>query len=496
VPTIRRAEPDSSRLARRPETPSRADTAPRARTAEPPARTAIPRRTAGDDIRTQQARPSREQVQTRRVDPRRDAVQRTTRADGRERIIERGRVLDTRNREVTRQRETTRTVETRSGGIRDRSTLSGHTSTSLRAGSTSPHASLPRATTRTTVRSSTYRNYHGGFYRHPTYRPYHHGYYSPWYASGVSVSFGIGFGYWGYHSWHGPHWSVWHSPFVSYTRWGIARISVRGWYGYHFGHTCYYWSWRPRHRHHRVYYHGVYCRVSRPYWYGYSRWYDWRPYRYGYSARVYDRIYDEGYSDGYHRGYVDGAEDVSAYRDDRRRERIATAPRPRMPDPAVDRARADASTEYRHEMNRGNAAFSEGDFASATQAFREAVILDPNSSHARYSLAMSAFAEGKYAFSAFALRRGIALDPEGSDIDVELALGGPDVLRDHLGMMNRELQAAPEDPDLLLLAGFVALRTGDARRAAELLDRANAALPGDAATRSLYEEAMGELENR
>jgi hypothetical protein len=507
VPTIRRADDTSVTRpdAARPTQPTR-----QARTADPapPTRTAIPRRTT-DAAPTRTATPIRDRgdIQPRTTAPTRgdraDSLDRTTRrVDDRSATMDRGRVIDTRNRSLTR--DDSRTTRTRGDGLfSERSTMS-HQTSSIRAGSSTPHAPLPRTTTRThsTYRPSSYGtwNYgHYGYWGVGTWG-WHHGYYSPWWSSGVSFSigwgwrsgWGIGWG-WG---WHGGHWSVWHSPFISYTRWGIARISVRGWYGYHFGHRCYYWSARSWNRPHWHYYRGVYCRVSRPYWYGYSRWYDWRPYRYGYAALSYDRIYDEGYTAGYDRGYIEGAEDTSAYRDDRRRDRIAEAPRPRTPVPSVDRQRGDAATEYRHEMNRGNDAFGKGDFRNATRAFREAVIMNPHSADARYSLAISAFAEGKYAFSAFALRRGITLDEDGSNIDVEAALGGPSVMENHIEMLERDLQQAPTDPDLLLLRGFVALRTGDARTAADTLDRALAALPGDEATQKLHAEAMHALENQ
>jgi hypothetical protein len=412
--------------------------------------------------------------------------------------VDRGRVLDSRNRTTLTSRDNLRTARTtQDGTFTQRSTLGGDYTTRsshVRAGTTTPHASLPQ--TREFRRSTYVTQRHGGYYG--GYRGHWAGWHSPWYYSGVSFGFGIGFraGFFGFGFVHHPHWYVWHSPFVSYTRWGIARITVRGWYGYHFGHRCYYWShrgWRyPRwHR-----YRGYYCRVTVPYWYGYSRWYDWRPHRYGYTALSYERIYDRGYGDGYQRGYVDGAEDVSAYRDDRRRDSIAERPRPRTPDPSQDRHRADAATEYRVQMNRGDDAFSKGDFRAATRAFREAVVLSPNSSDARYSLAVSAFAEGKYAFSAFALRRGITLTPDDSNIDITVALGGPSNLESHIGMLERELNQHPEDPDLLLLRGFVALNSGDARTAAEMLDRALAALPSDQATKHLHQQAMTALENQ
>ncbi len=283
------------------------------------------------------------------------------------------------------------------------------------------------------------------------------------------------------------------------TAWHIIPYHSYGWFGYNFGPRCYFFPRNHFGHYHRFRYRGSYCRVYRPYWYGYTRWYDYRPYSYGYSSYVYDNLYDEGYDDGYgrgyNRGYGDGAEDTSAYRDNRRRDSIGGQTRPRTPDPEIDKAKEDAATEYRYEMNSGTEAFEKGDYGRATRAFKEALILSPKSADARYSLAVSAFAEGKYAFAAFALRRGISLSPEGSDFDVGAAFGDPVVFEGLVDELNSELTEYPDNPDLLLLSGFIELRSGNASEAARKLDRALAGAPQDNAARVLHEEALEKLEN-
>jgi tetratricopeptide (TPR) repeat protein len=356
----------------------------------------------------------------------------------------------------------------------------------IRGDATRPQAALPTRTT------SHYGAYSYGGYRPKSYyhRPYYgywgHSYWSPWYYHGFSFSIGFGF-YRPYYVYYGTH-SI---AFLGVRAWHIVPY-YHGWCGYYFGPRYYYFP-RYRARPHVYYYHGVYCRVSRPYWYGYTRWYDWRPYRYGYYSLAYDSIYEEGYEHGYTRGYEDGAEDSSAYRDDRRRDRVASVPRPRVPDAAQERQRGEASAEFRHEMQRGSEAFATGNYRVATDAFKEAVILNPSDAEARYSLAMSAFAEGKYAFSAFALRRAITQDPESSNIDVEAAFGGPARFAEYLRPLDRELEVHSSDPDLLLLRGFMSLRIGDYRTAARTLDLALQHLPRDQATRTLHEEAVNAL---
>lgn len=381
--------------------------------------------------------------------------------------------------------------------ISQRSTLTDFTSNTVTRGSAnSPHESIAR-----TVRTTSTR----------THQP------RAWYFGGISTSVGFSVGtayvgigthypyhyrshfhrgfYFGSHVYHGSFATAW----LSGTAWHITPSHSYGWFGYNFGPRYYHF---PRHHfrhHHRFRYRGTYCRVYRPYWYGASNWYSYRPYRYGYSSYVYDRIYNEGYDDGYgrgyNRGYVDGAEEVSAYGDDRRRDSIDGQTRPRVPDPAIDRAKEDAATEYRYEMNRGTEAFEEGDFSGATKSFKEALILSPNSSDARYSLAVSAFAEGKFAFAAFALRRGISLSPEGSDFDVAAAFGDPVVFQALLDDLDGELQEFPDNPDLLLISGFIELRAGDASEAARKLDHALSQSPQDKAAAALHKEALDRLEN-
>ena len=336
----------------------------------------------------------------------------------------------------------------------------------------------------------------------PRYYSYNYGYSWPGYYTGYYSSSGFYFGYsssWWSHSYYGgwgynPYSGSFAAAFLVGTAWHIVPYTSLGWFGYNWGSHCSYWPWGTWRHRHSYHYHGTNFSVLRPYWYGYSRWYDYRPYSYSYVSLNYDSLYDDGYSDGYNRGYEDGAEDTSAYKDSRRRDQIGSKPRPRVPDSSIDRSRTDAAEEYRYEMNRGTDSFTNGDFKTATKAYKEAVILNPESADARYSLAISAFAEGKFAFAAFALRRGVVLDAEKSRIDLERVFGDPVVLKGYIDGLNAELKDNPEDADLLLLSGYVALQTGDASTAAERLDRALKQTPQDSATQQLQREAMKALE--
>jgi hypothetical protein len=316
--------------------------------------------------------------------------------------------------------------------------------------------------------------FHGGFSYHPHYWWGHHGFYN-------DFGFHFGFGH-HYHS----------HAFLSGNAWYIVPV-FHGWFGFNWGGHCSYWPWHHWRHHHSFHHHGFYFQVCRPYWYGFARWYDYSPYSYSYTSLVYDSLYDDGYDDGYDRGYEDGGEDASGYKDDRRRDRIGDKAE-RTPD-ELDRAKAGASEEFRHEMNRGTEAFGNGDFKTATKAFKEAAILNPESADARYSLAVSAFAEGKYSFAAFALRRGVALDPAAGNIDLQAAFKDPVVLKGYADTLGAELAENPDDADLLVLSGYVALRTGNASDAAEKLDRALKAAPQDSSARELHRQAMEALEN-
>lgn len=401
------------------------------------------------------------------------------------------------------------TASTRSTSLRTNSTFSERSTltsfrgantgaTSFRGSPVRPGEDLGGKTTNT---YSPYRfpTYYGGWYSGYSYYSYY-----PTYSWGVSIGFNVGpfwfgFGRYGYspfgfyssgHVHYGSH-SI---AYLAGNAWHIVPYSY-GWYGFNFGRHCHFYPWHHYRHRHSFRYRGAYYRVCKPYWYGYARWYDYNPYGYSYTTVVYDNLYDDGYEDGYRRGYYDGADDASAYRDDRRRDSIGSKPRPRVPDSDIDRARTSAAEEFRHEMTRGTDAFKSGDFKQSTKAFKEAVILSPESADARYSLAVSAFAEGKYAFAAFALRRGVALDPEGSDIDLQAVFQDPVVFDGFVTNLKDELKQNPEDADLLLLSGYVALRTGDTSNAAELLDRALKADPQDKAGEYLQREAMKALED-
>ncbi|MBX3474160.1 MAG: tetratricopeptide repeat protein [Planctomycetes bacterium] len=396
----------------------------------------------------------------------------------------------------------------RTRGITERSTISDFSTTrSTTADRSATTVATSRNQTQEMLAGPSWHvgyGYAGSYYGHGWRTGHHHSWGVSWHlGGGWSIGFSSGwYGRWCWNSGWGWGWGR-HIHVGSFatailvgTAWHIvAHQGYWGWYG---GSHCY---WVPNYRWNTCdtfYYGGHYCRVNRPYWYGYTRWYDYRPYSYGYSSLVYDDLYDDGYDDGYkkgyNRGYHDGADEAGGLKDDRRRDSIGKASRPRVPDAAEERARGNALAQFRTEMNRGGEAFKKGDYSAATRAFKEAAIVNPESADARYMLSTSAMAEGKYAFSAFALRRGMALDAEGSNLDLPRMFGGPDAVRAQRDAIAHELKNSPQDVDLLLLQGFVALRSGDAGAAAAALDKALQHNPQDAAAKKLHREAMDALE--
>lgn len=308
--------------------------------------------------------------------------------------------------------------------------------------------------------------------------------------------YSCGWGYWpGYWSggWSsGVYFGSFAAAFLIGNAWHITAYP--SYYGY-YGHGCYnYYSWHSFRRYHRYHHHGFSVCVHRPYWYDYSIWWDYRPYSLGYTRYVYENLYDDGYDDGYDRGYEDGAEDSSAYRDGRERESLH---RPAREDKERDRKRGNAAEEYSHEMERGYEAFESGDYEAATRAFKEAVILDPANADAKLNLALAAFASGKYSFAAFGIRRGLSQD-EGAasqDIDLRARYRDGEVLLRQLADLDAAIKKEP-DADKLLVQGFVRLFSGDSEGAAQSLERAAAYSPQDETVKALYKATLERLEKK
>ena len=390
-----------------------------------------------------------------------------------------------------------RTHSEASAGSSTRSTFSerstlvsfrGSSSGSVRGDSTTAHEPLPSR------KSSS----HSHFPYYPT--GYFHNYYSgSYYGSHHSGYYG-----WHYNSYYGSHH---YSPGIYFGSFALAVLSGNAWYiqpyygqhwflGFRYGGHCDYYAFGRYRDHHTYYYRGRHCRVHRPLWYGYATWYDYNPIGYGYTRYVYTDIYvkDGDYEDGYVEGYEDGAEDLADLIDERRRDRIG--PRlPAAPRVEFDRAHASASSEFRRQTTIGETAFLKGDFEAATSAFKEAVILNPTSARAKMNLAVGAMAAGKYTFAAFALKRAAALEPEAVVGVGALDLYVDNLVRDqHLERLEKQLAANPGDSDLLLLAGFMRYHTGMNKGAAEALDEALQLVPEDPAATRLYKAALEALE--
>ena len=434
-------------------------------------------------------------------DSRARAATRDTRTDGISRSAVREPASHTRAA-LPDSRSTTRAPASRTEIITQRSTLtdfSGATGrTTFRGDSPTPNAPLSTRLNTVNTTSRPQWGYYGTYWNNTHYRPYStYGTLSANFCLGGGFSIGFSSGwYWpwslGWSLEHHVYFGAFAAAYLVGNAWTIQPY-YGGW-GYYRGPSCYWLPYASWNTCDWYSYHGSYCRVYRPYWRYAPLWYAYQPYRYGYTTLVYESLYDEGYGSGYDRGYEDGAEDASALHDDRRRDSLdRIGPRPQ---PQLDRKRASARTEYVHEMDRGESALARGDYATATRAFKEAAILDPESADARYLLAASAMAERKFAFAAFALRRALTIDSAAGNLDLVALFGNMETLRQHRNGLDSRLVDEPGNPDLLLLKGFVALRGGDARVAAEALDKSLRQNPEDEAAKKLLAEAMEMLEEK
>jgi tetratricopeptide (TPR) repeat protein len=125
-------------------------------------------------------------------------------------------------------------------------------------------------------------------------------------------------------------------------------------------------------------------------------------------------------------------------------------------------------------FNRGVAAYGEGDYAAAREAFGAVIERDPDDADAQLYLGLIARQEGDYDAAIEALRSAVALDP--NDVAAQavltetlLAAGRNEDAR---VAAERGLALSPNDPSLQLYAGIAEYRAGDARAALTHLDEA------------------------
>ncbi len=491
--TVRPARPDSSRLAERP--------------VERGVREGVnPPRPEGRES----TRPDRNLDQPRVIEDR-------PRLERERTVIERS-TASNRGEELPENRSLRSEYRT-SGGIGERSTLTSINN--LRSMSSTPHEAVRASVTSVALSPSgtsviitapsvalgigSWGGYHysTASYYYPT-SSYYFGFAS---ARSWSVGFGFGWASNVYYGSVGQAWLVGNAVHLMPHHHGFAfgYPGTFSWGYYHGGRIfrpfslCYrsFYTYRcgPR-----------FCRVSRPYWYFAPSWYAYYPSSYGFYRYVYDGVdysdgysdgYDRGYDKGYKRGYGDGAEDASAFKDDRRRDRVGVAPRAVTPDSSRDRY-TDARTEFGRQMTQGHRSFAQGDYEAAVRAYKEAVILEPNSAPAKYELALGSFAAGKYSFGAFAVRRAVAVDAESlkAVTDLRKAYNDNTVFRTQLKALADEAAAHPADGDLQLLLGYVMLFSGDAKGAAAPLEAALKANPQDTTARALYTLALNKAEEK
>lgn len=140
-------------------------------------------------------------------------------------------------------------------------------------------------------------------------------------------------------------------------------------------------------------------------------------------------------------------------------------------------------------LEEGARHFKAGRYAEAADAFRQAMLLEPENAVPKFALAHALFALGDYGNAAFLIRRGMKILPdwprEGSSLH-EL-YGKPGDLKEHVLALRVYLDLHPDDLDARFLLGYVAFFTGD-------LDGAEAAFSAVLAANPASVEAQAFLE--
>lgn len=235
------------------------------------------------------------------------------------------------------------------------------------------------------------------------------------------------YGYYGYHSWCGG-WPYWNSHW---------------WYGFNFG------------------YYPIYSTVVYPYYVSYQPVYV-PTYT---TAVVYQPIYVEPAT-------VAAAPSATV-------EQIP----PYLADELNKLAGNESAVTW---LETGARSFKAGQFSSSADAFRRAMLLEPNNAVPKLALAHTLFALGDYTNAAFMIRRGMQLLPQWPSVGTALheLYGNPDDLAEHTIALRIFLDSRPEDGDARFLLGYVSFFSGDLDGADAAFQTVAAANPGHVETQA------------
>ncbi|MHC4066346.1 MAG: tetratricopeptide repeat protein [Planctomycetota bacterium] len=124
-------------------------------------------------------------------------------------------------------------------------------------------------------------------------------------------------------------------------------------------------------------------------------------------------------------------------------------------------------------LERGDAAFTAGDYAEARRHYIRAQLDGPYAGEASLAYGLTRFAEGDYALAAMAFRRGLAAVPDAIDrpIDVLHFYGASGDPAAHLTALTDHLAERPDDAYGWFVLGYVRFGSGDAFGALDAFDR-------------------------
>ncbi|MFO0984197.1 MAG: tetratricopeptide repeat protein [Planctomycetota bacterium] len=144
-------------------------------------------------------------------------------------------------------------------------------------------------------------------------------------------------------------------------------------------------------------------------------------------------------------------------------------------------------------VDRGNELFHGGDYVSAAEAYRQAILADLSNATAKFGYARALFALGNYPFAALAIRMGMKLAPDWPVVggDLRDGYGNTQDFTAHAQALDRYRSERPDDPAALLVAGYVHYFTGDFDRAATDFDRLVQANASDEVAKRFAEVAAG-----
>jgi len=114
-------------------------------------------------------------------------------------------------------------------------------------------------------------------------------------------------------------------------------------------------------------------------------------------------------------------------------------------------------------IEQGKTLFEKGDYLSAAEIFRQAILKDLNNPIAKFGYAHALFAIGNYPFAALAIRMGMKVLPDWPILggDLRDLYGKPEDFTNQMKALEQYLAQRPDDPGALLVSGYVNYFTGD-----------------------------------